>query len=232
MRYLLIIFGAFLLTACFDIREEVWIERDGSGRFEFSYTLPTNTVTILGGEESLRERIDETVAASDEIQLDEISFTTSEKNTTIRVAARCDSLASLADLAPEDGASSLPSAVSDLAGDLEIKIGLTGIDFHREVDLGSALGLRAIPTVTKSTQERALTYIMHLPVEPTSHNADSTADEGRTLIWKRPLDEALRSPIDMRFHYPFTIPPWAIAALVGLGVLLVFLIVRRLTRRR
>ena len=41
--------ACLLLAACFDIREEVWIERHGAGRAELCYTVPESALLLTGG---------------------------------------------------------------------------------------------------------------------------------------------------------------------------------------
>ena len=55
---LLACFAAPLLASCIDGREEVWVNADGSGRADVSYSLPVAAARFQGGEAGVRRKIE------------------------------------------------------------------------------------------------------------------------------------------------------------------------------
>ncbi|MCU0796208.1 MAG: hypothetical protein MUF31_09770 [Akkermansiaceae bacterium] len=232
MPRLLAVFFALLLSSCFDIREEIWIGRDGSGRIDFTYVVPSQALTLAGGEEEIRKSVETMMSSEPGMHLDRFDITPTDRGTRIEIEARIDTLDSLLDLKESDTMTRMPPIGEKLMGTFDIRLSPQGIDFERHIDAGAALGLARLAISPAERRERKMEYIIHLPTSAKSTNADQVLDEGRTLVWKRSLGEALSSPLRMGFQAPLPIPLWAlilVPLLLGLGL---FFTLRWLRKRR
>jgi hypothetical protein len=201
------------LSACFDIREEIHVHRDGSGRAALDYTIPRSALLLGGGKEGMEGKIRELVASQPKLRLDRVKVTEAGADEArIEVGISTDSMLSLLDLQESDAFKELPSAAGKLAGHIDFR--LRGLDLHfaRTVEVREALGLAALAIGGEERAKRKLTYIVHLPRAASESNATSVADGGRTLVWEATLGEAIRGPLVTRFRAPLPIPWYAHAA--------------------
>ncbi len=241
MRKLTAIFARFLaafaflaLGACFDIREEVWIHRDGSGHAKLNYTIPQSALLLAGGQDGLQARIRELVASKPEIRLDAVDVTTGNDEAMIEVKLSTDSMLSLVDLQESDAFQKLPNAASNIAGTVVVKLRGLDIDFTRTVKVREALGFAVMTIGGQDRANRSLEYIIHLPKAAKESNATSVENGGKTLMWKSTLGEALSKPVVTRFRAGLPIPWYAhvAAGLLLLGIVLLVLRIRRKRRQR
>ena len=116
MRHLLALLGALLLSSCFDVREEIWIHRDGSGRIDFSYVVPPHALTLAGGEEELRQSVEAMTAETEGIRVEKFTITPTDRGTRIDIQASIDSLTSLLDLKDSETMASMPPIGEKLMG--------------------------------------------------------------------------------------------------------------------
>ena len=232
MRWFLILAATVLLTSCFDIREEVWIHRDGSGRIDFSYTVPREAVLLAGGADEIRTTIRSIAASGEGIHLDAIDIEPASSGTRIAVKARIDSLASLLDLKKSEAMESMPAMAERINGTFDVRISPRGIDFERRIDFAGALGLAALAIPPAERESRRLEYTIHLPTAARTTNADEVLDGGRTLVWRRSLGGALEEPLSIAFDAPLPIPWWAwvLVLLIAAGGILA--VARRFRRGR
>ncbi len=234
MRHLVVLLGILLFSSCFEVREEVWIHRDGSGRLEIDLTVPARAIALAGGEAELRRSVDAWFAANPQVVLENFALrpSGSDGDRTISLAASAPSLPDLVELPADSTSEGAIPSVEHIAGTFNVNVSPTGIDFHRRIDLGDAFGLAAFAISPAQRRERKLEYTVHLPTASTSHNADEVLDGGRTLIWRRNLGQALTGPVEMRFQAPL---PYPAGVLVAGGLLLAIagvFVVRHLRRRR
>jgi hypothetical protein len=241
MRKLPAIFARFLaglaclaLGACFDIREEIWIHRNGSGHARLDYTLPESALLLAGGTAGLEAKVRELVATQPEIRLDAVSVTIAGGEAKIAVALSTDSMLSLIELQESEAFQELPDAAGNIAGTVVVKLKGLDIDFTRTVKVREALGLASLAIGGEDRARRSLEYIVHLPKAPKESNATSTADGGKTLVWKSSLGDALKKPVVTRFRAALPIPWYAHAAagLLLAGIVALVLRVRRRRRQR
>lgn len=221
-----------LLSSCFDLREEIWIDSRGGGRLQFDYVLPVQAIGPIGGEKAIRERIDAILRDVPELKLDELEIQRSETDFTIHAELSTDSMLSLSEIRERPVFQELPPTAHKLAGTIDFEIQGTDVVFNRQIDVGSALGFAALVIPAEDRAKRRTTYIIHLPKAATNHNATRTENSGQTLIWDQTLGEALRSPTNMNFVAPLPIP-WTLLtiALITLVALLI-LLTRWLKRRK
>lgn len=228
-------FACLVLCACFDIREEVWIHRDGSGRAELDYTIPESALLLGGGTAGLENKVRELVATQPKIRLDAVTVTTGGGEARIAVRLSTDSMLSLLELQESEAFQELPDAAGNIAGTVVVKLRGLDIDFTRTVKVREALGLATLAIGADDRAQRSLEYIVHLPKAPKESNATRTENDGKTLVWKATLGEALKRPLVTRFRAALPIPWYAhaVAALLLAGIVaLVLRVVRKRRQRR
>jgi hypothetical protein len=226
--------ACLLLSACFDIREEVWIHRNGSGRAQLDYVIPQSALLLSGGTAGLEEKIRQLVASQPRIRLDSVKVAVVDDQARIAVSLSTDSMLSLLDLQNSEEFKELPSSAADIAGDLVVRLKGLDIDFTRTVKVRKALGLASLAISREERATRNLEYIIHLPKAPKESNATSVADGGKTLMWKSTLGEALAKPVVTHFRAALPIPWYAhvAAGLLLAGIVALILHIRRKRRQR
>lgn len=227
---LLAIAACLVLSACLDVREEVWIHRDGSGRGEFRYTLPLSALRS-GGAEELEERIRGAITRHPQLVLDGVQVREVDGRAVVAVQVTAPSLRALKEMRPSGTSGDLPSAAKSIAGKFDVKARGLEIDFTRNIDLGEALGLSALVIGGNDRRNRRLTYIIHLPKPAEESNATRIENGGRTLVWEATLGQALAAPVVTHFRAPIPLP-WQAWAAVGVIITGAGLLVRRWWRRR
>ncbi len=227
-------FIALLLSSCLDCREEVWLNPDGSGRIDISYTLPAAVAKLQGGEEGIRNMLGKALVANDVIKSPRYEVITLGDRLTIRVRAAFHSALDLKRATGGAEMGKLPSSAANLAGKVEAKLSGRSIAFKRTITAGAALpGAFFMPP--SSFKGHQLTYIIHLPIAAKHSNATHTEDSGRSLIWEIPLDKAIQKPVTTEFVAEIPVPKWFIPAAVGSSIfILIFMIYiwRRLRQRK
>ena len=226
LAFLLTSLGCLLLSSCFDIREEIWISANGTGRAELNYTVPSSAITLAGGEKGLREEVQRLFDSEPALKLDELSITPNGSDTLISLRASTDSMLSLIDLQENEAFSSLPDTALGFAGAFQVSLDGLTVNFDRRIDLQKALGLASLAISGDQRNKRQLRYVIHLPNQPETHNASEATDGGRTLIWNYTLGEALASPISTSFQAPIPIPWFLIAGVILLVVILLWAIAK------
>lgn len=233
MRIMLLLV-ACLLSACIDGHEEIWLEANGSGRAEISYSLPQAAARFQGGEAGVSEMIEKFLADNPAIRSSSHRVRTEGDRLEIFVTATFGSALDLKEFATGPSLEALPSSASALAGEVMIETRGRTVDFARRIAPGSALpGASLLPA--SNFEGRSLRYTIHLPVAPLESNATRSLNGGRTLVWDFPLADAIRSPITTRFVAKVPIPPWLVAAsalLLLSAAGLAFFAIRRLGKLR
>lgn len=227
--------ACLLLSACFDIREELWIHRDGSGRAELAYTIPASALRIGGGSAGMEEKIRELVASQPELRLDSLRVSAhGEEEAKIEVALSTDSMLALLDLRKSEAFGELPAAAGEIVGSIDVRLRGLDLDFTRSIRVREALGLAALAIRGEDRRGRRLEYRVHLPAPARESNATRTADGGKTLVWSASLGEALAKPLVTHFRTRLPIP-WFVhlaGALVLAGSAALVLRLRRKRRQR
>ncbi len=220
----LAVIGALgLLVSCIDGREEIWIERDGSGRADVAYSLPASAAVLQGGEKGVRRLLEDFFANSPDLSSPKIEVDTVGDRLQIHVKASFKSALDLKKISSGAGMTRLPASATGLAGTVKIATHGLNLDFSRTISPGLALpGAAFFPA--SQFQGRSLTYIIHLPLAATESNATQISDEGRTLIWEFPLLQSIQKPVVTHFIAPIPIPRWlwfaGIALLITVGLIL------------
>lgn len=221
---------AVLLASCIDGREEIWVNADGSGRADVSYSLPAAAARFQGGEAGVRRMIEGFLKDAPGISSSSCEVTTVGDRLNIRVHTAFDSALELKEISKGDAMSRLPSSATGLTGDFNVAVKGLSIDFARTIKAGDALpGAGFIPV--SQFKNRQLTYIFHLPTAATSSNATRTKNSGRTLIWDFPLAQAIQGPVTTRFTAPIPLPRWAVFTTCILAAVIAIFAARKLFRR-
>ena len=212
--------ACLLACSCFDIREEVWISADGSGRAELTYVVPASAVKLAGGNEELEGKIRTAIARQHQLRLDGLQVSGEGDRVTVQVALSTDSVMSLRKLDDEGSMDDVPSAAVDLAGKFHVRMRGLDIDFTRTVRVKEALGLASLMIGREERRSRRIESILHLPVPVRESNATVIADGGKTLEWRSTLDDALKGPLVTRFKARMPVPKtvWFATALVVIAV--------------
>ncbi|MEO5716224.1 MAG: hypothetical protein ABIT37_22280 [Luteolibacter sp.] len=224
---------ACLLTSCIDCHEEIWLEADGSGHADISYTLPAAAARFQGGETGVRKQIEKFLSETKEIKSSACEVSTEGDRLKIRVSGAFDSALDLKEISTGGSMDELPSSATNLAGKVEVSVKGRTVDLTRTISPGAALpGAAFMPA--SAFEGHRLVYVIHLPTAAKESNATRTADDGRTLVWDFPLAKAIRTPVTTRFVAEIPIPRWMlitaapVAFVVGWLALLGFKQLRKL----
>jgi len=218
---LLILTAASLLVSCIDGREEFWLNPDGSGKADISYTIPEVAAKFQGGAPGVSAMLGTFLAETPAIKSSSHTVTILDGRMTIHVSASFDSLADFKQIGESQGTKSLPSSASGLTGEVEVTRDGRTFEFSRKIDAAKALpGSLFLPA--KEFRDHKLTYIVHLPLAAAGSNALRTTDGGKTLVWEFPLAEAIKRPVEARFSATVPVPGWLLAS-TGVGAILIAL---------
>lgn len=205
------VFAACLLTSCIDCREEVWLEANGSGRADITYTLPTMAARFQGGTTGVKRLIEAFLADTKEIKSSTCEVTSENNRLKIHVTGAFDSVRDFKTISAESSIRRLPSSASGLAGKVNVSSHGREVSFSRTISPGAALaGSGFMPASTFAGHH--LEYIIHLPVVAEESNATRLEDGGRTLVWDFPLENAIQKPAMTRFKVKIPIPTWLFIA--------------------
>jgi hypothetical protein len=224
--------ACLLVAACFDIREEVWIERNGAGRAELRYTVPESALLLTGGAAGVERKIRELVASQPSLELEGVAVDVKDERATIAVKVSTKSMLSLLDLKKSETFESIPESAANIAGHFDVRLKWLDLDFSRSIHVREALGLASLAVGAEDREQRRLTYIVHLPKAAKEHNATQVADGGKTLIWDTPLGEAMKKPVVTRFRATMPVPRYAWAALAGVPAAIAGIVGWKRTKRR
>ena len=206
------------LPSCLDSEEEVWINADSSGAGRISITVPTAATALHGGEEGVKKLAEDFLKSTPAFSTYLVETKTANSRTTVNAAFTFDNALDLLDSGIAENMESLPGGGREFMGKTEIKFQGLNLDFSRRTELSKAIP-GAIFFPQSQLAGHQVKTIIHLPKSATSHNATSTADAGRTLIWTTPLATAMRQPVETRFTMPLPIP-WTTIGVIGFTILL------------
>ncbi|MES2657800.1 MAG: hypothetical protein V4689_04235 [Verrucomicrobiota bacterium] len=231
---LLAVITACLLVSCIDGREEIWLNADGSGRADVTYSLPAAAAKFQGGEDGVKKMLGDFLFNTPAIKNPTCDVTTIDGRLKIHVRGSFDSALELKEISKNGSMEKLPSSATGLTGSTKVTMSGRTVDFSRTIDAGSALpGSFFMPA--SQFEGRRLSYIVHLPVAAMESNATRIEDEGRTLVWDFPLAQAIKGPFTTSFSAKVPIPAWMLAsagtATFAAGFLAI-LTFRKMSRRK
>lgn len=222
---------ALVLVSCIDCREEIWLNANGSGRADVSYSLPAAAARFQGGEAGVRRMIGDFLKNTPAISNSSYEVSTEEDRLKIRVLASFDSATDLKRISKGAALEELPSSANHLAGEFAVTVRGRAVDFSRTIAPGKALPGAAFLPVSRF-RDRNLTYIVHLPQAATESNATRVENEGRTLVWEYPLAGAIQTPVTLRFKASIPIPSWIVVAAAAVVLGLAYFAIRWKTGAR
>ena len=202
---------ACLLVSCIDGREEVWLNADGSGRSDVTYSIPALAANFQGGESGVRKMLADFLVRTPALKNPVYDVTTTDTRMTIRVQASFDSALELKEISEGDSMQQLPAAAAGLTGSTSLNLNGRTVDFSRTIDAGSALPGSSFMPDNQFSGHR-LSYIIHLPQAAVESNATRTDNGGRTLIWDIPLAQAIAGPVTTKFKAKVPIPWWVLVS--------------------
>lgn len=212
--------AALLLPGCIDGREEVWVRGDGGGVAEVEYRLPARALRVAGGEAATRRQLAEFLATEPAFTATSHELRVSDGEAVIRVRVEFDSALELGRIAERGGLDKLPPPARHLVGEVRTRVDGRVVTMRRKVVAARALpGSFLLPP--SSLEGRRLVQVIHFPRPVRRSNATRVENGGRTLVWERPLEQALREPMVSSFEARFPFPGWMLAGAVVGGLLLV-----------
>lgn len=87
---------SFLLLGCIEGEEEIWLERDGSGRLEASYKMPSAVMDQIGKPNEVVDLLKNAAADDPHVHFDLISVTTEGDEVTLKISGSFDHLGNFA----------------------------------------------------------------------------------------------------------------------------------------
>ena len=209
---------AISVSSCLDTEEEIWINADASGAGRISLTVPAAATSLHGGEAGIRKMAEDFLKSTPAFSSYLVETKTENKRTTIKAAFTFENALDFLDSSFTEAMEELSGGGREMLGVTEIDFrGLT-LDFHRRTELSKAIPGAAFLPRSQLAGHQVKT-IIHLPKAATSHNATSTENAGRTLIWATPLATALREPVETNFTMPLPVP-WLTIGVTALTILL------------
>lgn len=222
----------FLLLSCIDGREELWVNADGSGRAEVTYTIPETVTKLHGGADGVRKRIAEALGNAKGIFNTKHEVSAKDGRVTIHVGASFPTPSELRKARKEQKGDTLPSSISDLGGDVVVKRDGLTLDISRTIAWGKGIpGISFMPD--SKFKGHNLVYVVHLPQPALDSNATRIENSGKTLAWDFPLEKAIREPVVTRLSAKIPLPawiPWTIGAVILSTFGGLYLLVRRFRR--
>jgi hypothetical protein len=208
---LLFLLPILLLVSCIDGDEEIWLERDGSGRIEAVYRMPPMIMNRLGSAPALQEKLEDAIAKEPTIRIRHIGHRSEEGRVVFEFGADFDDVRTLATFPRrrlrDPAAPDIPVKEEALFGQMNLEVRSLALSFDREVDLSTALPQSAIQN-PGMLGESAFRYTVHLPASASRHNATSTSNNGRTLHWEFLLRKHTDAPMSILMKAPLPIPWW------------------------
>ena len=201
-----------------DLREEVWLNPDGSGRARIEAEMSSAVAGLQGGEAEIRRQIEEMLATQAGFRAPVIEITNGNRKVRVVTRFAFESASDLLVDSTAQGASAKPSRIEHMIGEIEAAQSGWTLRIRRKMNHGKAFpGASMLPTARLDGYN--LTTILHLPSRPVSSNANRVENNGQTLIWEQPLSHALRNPAEQQVSiqnaFPW-VPVSGIAAAIAI----------------
>jgi hypothetical protein len=219
-------------TACIDGHEQITIDRTGGGRATLTYHVPTAAVIANGGRDQLRQTITAWLDGEKTLTLEALELTDHDDRTRIHAELSFPSALALIDLSSNEKLERLPAAARDLAGTLDFRLRGRHVQLTRSVRAHTALGGMLVWLPRSELAAHRLVYQITLPKPATAHNATTTRDHGRTLVWDYSLADAIDTPPVMHFAADLPVPRWLWVAAILTAAIAATLIATLLRRPR
>ena len=218
-----------LLVSCFESREEVSLNLDGSGSLELEVKLPALAKLEIGDPEPYLKVLREIDAEEDGIQFQTLSFDKIGGQLIFFLKADFEEVWELKELQKRHAHRFLelsgadPAKLGGAAGRTEVKMRGLGVDYERTIPLSGMLptAVRAMPGLVGSAKS---TFTINLPIAVKESNADKISKNGKSLTWNFLIRDHVQEPLVMKFR---TTPPWWAWLLLGIFLFLLWKLARR-----
>lgn len=202
-----------LLSACLDSHEEVWLNADASGTARIRISIPSAATGLYGGEEGVEKIVEDFIEATPSVTSHALETRTQNGRIHLDLAMTFSNALELINPPSSSATSGLPAAGKEMIGNTQAEFSGLNLVFKRRIELSKVIpGAILIPQ--SQLTDHSIISIIHLPNAASTHNADSTIDDGRALIWNTPLATALKGPVDRSFTMPLPIP-WATVGVIA-----------------
>lgn len=245
LLHVILLISLLSISGCrIDGEESLELNSDGSATISLNYAFPNKAFSkkeceaIILFLQEVAERHEEVTV----IQGDVLPSGFSARRLIIEL--EIDSVTELESIFKEEikGSKFDPDSGNTIAEKLYAIIGKisadfkgTSIQYRREINLNSLLKSQVRdPNVLGEFEFR---YSLTVPDAPSSHNATSTSNNGRTLTWVLPLKEHYDKPFIMEATIPAMafLPWWVWAIAVAIALLILgtlFFVLRKVFRKR
>ncbi len=235
VRLLFTLLAILTLSSCIEGDEELWLNRDGSGRIEATYRMPPTLMNRFGGATSLQERLIAAIEKEPGIRIEHISHHIEGAQVVFELRADFDDAISFIELPSkhfrDPETPDKPATLESFFGEMDLKLTGLSLEFHRNIDLSPILPL-SVQENGALLGDSAFNYTLHLPTKPSTHNATSVSDEGTTLHWSFPLKDHVKTPMHLHATLFLPLPWWLWTALALLILLLPYALLRLIKRRK
>ena len=206
LRLILGLATCLLLSGCYDLTEELWINSDGSGRMKFTIGLAENLVVMIESGGQSADFCENAIRDKGKLEANELitSLAISKKNeagmlfctidigvTDFRRFAKVRNIAIQGDYDKYE----FPFVIQDLdEGRIRISQDFSnlGRDDPEQSDLAKISQQMAMAMMSPMLAGKYITVTVHAPMIESS-NGEISADN-KTATWKKPLVDLFREP--------------------------------------
>lgn len=203
---LFVLSASLLLTGCYDLTEELWINADGSGRMKFTIGLAENLVTLIESGGQSADFCENAIRDKSKLEKNKLVYSVyiSKYNEAGMLFCSIDigvtdfrQFREVRDVAIEGDYAryQFPFLIDDL-GEGRIRISQDfsnlGRDDPAQTDLDKMGQEMAMALMSPMLAGKYITVTVHAP-KIESSNGDISADS-KTTTWKKPLVDLFRNP--------------------------------------
>lgn len=222
----------FISGCKMDGDEEIEIHADGALTIRVNYQMPIRGLSLMDGR-ALLTYFQGLADRHESISVNELSCELAG-NATVRLIAEIHTTDAMQLREIMAGESEMLESgelldltilakVKAIIGDISIGVEGLSIKFRRSVQIGDLLK-NELPSFNPDLLgDYQFRYSLTSPRAAKSHNATSTSNNGKTLIWVMPLKQSFEEPFTMQATLPIPIP-WWVWLLVALAVLVILFI--------
>jgi hypothetical protein len=191
---------ALLLVSCLEGEEEVWLERDGSGRLEATYKMPPLVFSRFGTPDTLVKTLKDAAARDPHVNFSHVAHRTDKGQAILELVGTFDDLRELASFPQrqlrDPKEPDKPVKLEALFGDIHLDLSAGRFSFQRSVDLSSILP-NTIKKAPGILDQSAFHYTLHLPAAVSDTNATTRSEEHQKLEWRFLLKEYVDKPMKL-----------------------------------
>ncbi len=224
-----------MLSSCIDGDEEIFLHADGSARMIAIYSLPA---MIFSDEDAakLQQQIAEGIGGEKKVRLLTNKIERINGKQVITIEVETADLMELGDLMgqePDQKKEEKSGQVLDaLLGDFIFRREGLAVGVNRKVDLAPLLDQFVGEQWPSMLGDSEFRYTIHFPKAVKESNAHAVSNGGKTVKWVYQLGECKKTPIELDMVAPIPLPWWVYAGLGLVVLLLLWVIVKLLCRKK